>query len=98
VGLFRRSTAPPAPAGPPLGVILHYRGLAIGCDVLREPDLDRRGQTAWSAWPAEPATLMPGEEPDLRATVLPDGCLLFYGPALQQAAYSGDEWWLPDTW
>jgi hypothetical protein len=84
-------------AGPPLGVILHYRGLAIPCEVLRDEDLDRRGRTAWIAWPVEPAPLAPEEEPDLRATVLPDGCLLFYGPLLQREA-SREEWWLPDLW
>jgi hypothetical protein len=85
--------------GPPLGVILHLRGLDIGCDVRREPDLDRRGLAAWSAWPCEPAALAPGELPDLTATVLPDDCLLFYGPLVQRDRIGSDsEWWLPDVW
>lgn len=86
--------APAADPEPPLGVILHYRGRAIPCDVLRDPDLDRRGETVWVAVPSEPVTFQPGETPELTATVLPDGCLL-HGPRDREP--DDAEWWLPDV-
>ena len=60
----------------PLGVVLHVRGLAIGCHVLRDEDQDRRGETAWVAVPDEPVTIRTGEEFTVTATFLPDGCAL----------------------
>lgn len=84
-------------AGPPLGVMLHYRGRGIPCDVLRDPELDRRGQTAWVAVPSEPVTLAEGELPDLTAAHIPDGSVLIWGSASQDEHAEPGEW-LRDVW
>jgi len=95
--MFRRRRRPAAAApdpGPPAGVILHYRGRAIGCSVLRDPGQDRRGRTAWVAVPAEPVTIAPGEEYEVTATVLPDGAELLADFTSPEPP-GEDEWWLP---
>lgn len=75
---------------------MHYRGRAIPCDVLRDPDRDRRGETVWIAVPSEPVPIRPGDPlPELTATVLPDGCLLIWD---REREPDDAEWWLPDVW
>lgn len=85
MGLFRRSRVPEHPA-PPQGVILHWRGRAIGCFMLRDPDADERGSVAWMAVPAEDVHIAPGEDFRLTATVLPDGCIVLPGFTVGEAA------------
>ena len=67
---WRRWQVPENPE-PPSGIILEYRGLAISCTPLRDPDMDRRGEVAWIAVPDQQIDLRPGEE--FRLTVPPDG-------------------------
>jgi hypothetical protein len=86
--LFRKHWQPEADPVPPGGVVLHYNGREIGCDVLREPDQDTRGVTAWLAVPAETVTIRPGDEVRVTAALLPAGsqllvdfeCERFQGP------------------
>jgi hypothetical protein len=61
---------------PPEGVVLHYRGRAVTCSVLREPGADEHGCAAWLAVPDEPLTLRYGEDFRLTATLLPAHTLL----------------------
>jgi hypothetical protein len=75
MGLFRRTAVPEDPE-PPQGVILHWRGRAIGCSVLRDPDADEHGCAAWIAVPGEPVRIAYGEDFRLTATVLPGKCIL----------------------
>lgn len=71
---------------PPQGVILHWRGRAIGCLMLREPGADEHGCMAWLAVPAEDVHIAPGENFRLTATVLPDGCIVLPGFTVGEAA------------
>ena len=76
-----RRPRPAADLVPPAGVVLHLRGRAIPCAVLRDEDLDRRGETAWLAVPDDPVTVYPGDDVTVTATVLPDGAVLILGVA-----------------
>ena len=68
---WSRQPAPENP-DPPLGVVLHYRGRAIPCTVLRDPDLDEHGCAAWIAVPDESLVILPVGE-DFRLTAPPAG-------------------------
>ena len=83
---------------PPGGVVLRLNGRDIACDVLREPDQDRRGITAWLAVPAEPVTIRPGDEVQVTAKLLPAGSQLLLDFECERfpAADVGD-WNLRDT-
>jgi hypothetical protein len=94
--IFRKRGRPvPADPGPPAGVILHYRGRAVGCEVRRATELDRRGCAAWLAVPAEPVAVLPGEKIRLTAAVLPAGTVLIADLASPPPLPGEDAWWLP---
>jgi hypothetical protein len=97
VGLFGKRGQPDGDPVPPGGVVLHLNGREIPCDVLRDPDQDRRGETAWLAVPAETVTVQPGDEIRVTAALLPAGAKLIVDCVLPRPA-ERDEWWLPDTY
>jgi hypothetical protein len=77
---WRHRPAPENPE-PPSGIVLHYRGRAIPCTPLRDPDMDEPGCAAWLAVPAEQVRLRYGEEFSLTVPpdCLPDNCVVLPG-------------------
>jgi hypothetical protein len=61
----------------PLGVVLHIGDRAIPCAVIRDETLDRRGEVAWVAVPAERIALRPGQECQPTAVHLPDNAVVY---------------------
>ena len=93
----RKTRAPAEPARPPRGVTLHYEDRVIACDVLRDEGQDRRGRAVWLAVPRVPVVIRQGEEYEVTAEYLPDGCDLIADFA-QPSGEDTEEWWLPDAW
>lgn len=72
--------------------MLHWRGQAIPCLMLRDPDSDERGCAAWLAVPAEHAEIAAGEEFTLTAGRLPDGCVVLPGFTVGDETAAADRW------
>lgn len=64
---------------PPYNIRLAIGGREIPCGVLRDPDADEGGETAWIVVPMEPAEI-PGGRFGLRFGMLPPHTMLLLGP------------------
>jgi hypothetical protein len=86
-----RRQAPENPE-PPLGVVLHWRGRAIPCGVVRDESQDEHGYAAWMAVPLEQAIIEPGDQIRISAAVLPDRTVLIAGLTLATDDEEAGSW------